>query len=120
MKHRIIVANPCAVVDKPRLRKVEPVFLHPSDVAAVSEALDAHAPYGFIGRFAAYTGLRAGELAALRIGDVAVPRIRAVTDPRRGVGDLRGHVQVRRTVRRTKAGWVMGEPKSVRSTRDVR
>lgn len=58
-------------------------------------------------RFAAFTGLRAGELGALRIRDVLLMR--------------RGHetVQVRRTVSRVAGGWEVGTPKSERSTRDV-
>lgn len=105
MKHRIVASNPCAVVDKPRLRHEEPVFLSPAQVAAVASALDAYAPYGLVVRFAAYTGLRAGELAALRIRDVNF---------------LRRHVEVRRTVQRVpRGGWSFGTPKSARSTRDV-
>lgn len=104
MKHRMIAVNPCAVVDKPRLRHEEPVFLSPDQVAAVAAELDAHAPYGLIVRFAAYTGLRAGELAALRIRDINF---------------LRRHVEVRRTLQRVKGGWAIGSPKSARSTRDV-
>jgi len=104
VKHKIIPPNPCAVVDKPRLQKTEPVFLEPEQVEAVAAALDDHAPYGLIVRFAAYSGLRAGELAALRIRDVNF---------------LRKHVEVRRTVQRTKGGWVFGTPKTARSTRDA-
>jgi integrase len=55
-------------------------------------------------RFAVYTGLRAGELAALRIRDVNF---------------LRRHVEVRRTVQGTRGGWSFGTPKSARSARDV-
>ncbi len=104
LKHRLIATNPCAVVDKPRLRHSEPVFLQPEQVEAIATELDKVAPYGLVVRFAAQSGLRAGELAALRIRDVNF---------------LRGHVEVRRTLQRVKGGWAYGSPKSVRSTRDV-
>jgi integrase len=104
LKHRLIAANPCTVVDKPRIEHTEPIFLEPEEVAAVAAELDAAHPYGLIVRFAAYTGLRAGELAALRVRDVNL---------------MRRHVEVRRTVQRTKGGWTLGTPKSARSVRDV-
>ncbi|MGN7964914.1 tyrosine-type recombinase/integrase [Microbacterium sp. 22179] len=104
VKHRLIATNPCAVVDKPRVAKEERGFLDSSQVNALATKLDAYAPYGLIVRFAAYTGLREGELAALRIRDVNL---------------LHRRVEVRRTVHRVKGGWEVGTPKSVRSTRDV-
>ncbi len=103
-KHRLIATNPCAVVDKPRVAKEERGFLDPVEVTALARKLDAFAPYGLIVRFAAYTGLREGELAALRIRDVNL---------------LHGRVEVRRTLHRVKGGWEIGTPKSARSTRDV-
>jgi hypothetical protein len=102
--YALIATNPCAVVDKPHLRHSEPVFLLPGQVEAIAAELDKVAPYGLIVRFAAQSGLRAGELAALRIRDVNF---------------LRKHVEVRRTLQRVKGGWAYGSPKSVRSTRDV-
>ncbi len=104
LKHRLIAANPCTVVDKPRIERSEPVFLAPEEVAAIAAKLDTAHPYGLIVRFAAYTGLRAGELAALRVRDVNL---------------MRRHVEVRRTIQRTKGGWTLGTPKSARSVRDV-
>jgi integrase len=54
---------------------------------------------------AAYSGLRAGELAALRVRDIDM---------------LHGEVQVRRTVRRARGGeWLFTAPKSVKSVRNV-
>jgi integrase len=104
MKHRLVPANPCTAVDRPRLDPHDMVFLDPEEVAAVAAEMDALPPYGLIVRVAAHSGLRAGELAALRIRDVNL---------------LRGHVEVRRTVARGKDGWTFGTPKSARSTRDV-
>lgn len=104
MKHRLIPANPCGPVERPRLVPHDMVFLAPEEVAAVARELDAWAPYGLLVRTAAFTGLRAGELAALRVRDVNL---------------LRGHVEVRRTVARTGGAWTFGTPKSARSVRDV-
>lgn len=104
LKHRLIAANPCTVVDKPKVAREEPTFLTPEEVAAVAAELDAWHPYGLVVRLAAYTGLRAGELAALRVRDVNL---------------MRRHVEVRRTVQRSRGGWTFGTPKSARSVRDV-
>lgn len=104
VKHKIIPANPCAVVDKPRRVHSGPGFLEPEQVEAVASELDGAAPYGLIVRFAAFSGLRAGELAALRIRDINF---------------LRRHVGVRRTVQRVKGGRQFGTPKTARRTRDV-
>lgn len=104
LKHRLLSVNPCDAVEMPRKSKAEPMFLEAWQVERLAGELDAHAPYGLLVRFAAYSGLRAGELAALRIRDVNF---------------LRKHVEVRRTVQRTKGGWTFGTPKTARSSRDV-
>lgn len=103
-KHRLIAVNPTPAVDMPRKASVEHVFLTSGQVETIATALEPSAPYNLTVRFAAYTGLRAGELAALRIRDVNF---------------LRRHVEVRRTVQRVKGGWRYGEPKTARSRRDV-
>lgn len=106
VKHRLITANPCTVIDKPRVPHVERRFFHPVEVAAIASAMDAFAPYGLIVRMSATTGLRQGEMAALRIGDVRL-------------FGRSPHVQVRRTVARVKGGWAVGTPKTARGSRDV-
>jgi integrase len=104
---RLITYNPCNGVKLPKNHSAddfEPVFLTPAKVEAVAGHLDAQEPYGLLVRFAAYTGLRAAELAGLRMRDV----------------DLKnGHVNVRQTLQRIQGEWVLGTPKSKRSTRDV-
>jgi integrase len=50
--------------------KPEPRFLTAEQVEAVAAQLDTTYPCGLLVRFAAWTGLRAGELAGLNIGDV--------------------------------------------------
>jgi integrase len=104
VKHRLITANPCSVVDKPRLPHVERRLFHPAEVDAIATAMDAAAPHGL--RMASTTGLRQGELAALRIGDVRL-------------FGRAPHVQVRRTVARVKGGWAVGTPKTARGSRDA-
>lgn len=103
VKHRLITANPCSVIDKPRVPHVERRFLHPAEVAAIATAMDAFEPYGLIVRMSASTGLRQGELAALRVGDVRL-------------FGRSPHVQVRRTVARVKGGWAVGSPKTARGS----
>lgn len=104
MKHQLISANPCRAVDKPKVTKRERRFLLPGEVRQIAALLDATPPYGLIVRFAANTGLREGELAALRIGDVSL---------------VHKVVRVRRTLHRVKGGWRPDTPKSARSSRDV-
>lgn len=104
LKHRLIAANPCDAVDMPKKASAAPMFLEAWQVEKLATDLDQFAPYGLMVRFAAYSGLRAGELAALRIRDINF---------------LRRHVEVRRKVQRTKGGWTYGTPKTDRSSRDV-
>lgn len=66
----LIETNPYAHIVKARIRKEKRPFLTSPQVKAIGRLMDEHAPYGLILRFAAYTGLRSGELAALRIADV--------------------------------------------------
>lgn len=106
LKHRLINTNPCAVIDKPQVVREEPVFLTPGQVGAIVERLEEREPvYGLVVRFAAYTGLRPGELEALRIRDVNF---------------LRRHVEVRRQSQYIAGqGWSYSTPKSAKSVRDV-
>ena len=107
-KHDLVVRNPCSVIKTPQSHHEEESFvaqlLTGRQVETAAALLDARHPSGLLLRFAAYTGLRAGELAALQIGDVDL---------------LHGEIQVRRSTLRLKGGWVTGKPKSKRSIRDV-
>jgi integrase len=99
--------NPCSGTPLPTPsadEEFEARILTGAEVESLASELDEHAPYGLLVRFAAYTGLRAGELAGLRVRDVNM---------------LRGHIEVRQTLLRTKGGWTFGTPKSKRSSRDV-
>ncbi len=104
---RLLTYNPCDGVKLPKPETVSefaPVFLTVAQVEAIATRLDSQEPYGLMVRFAAYTGLRAGELAGLRVRDLDL---------------VHGHVSVRQTMQRINAQWVVGTPKSKRSTRDV-
>jgi integrase len=60
-----LLRNPAAGVRVPRSQRREMQFLSAAEVERLAEAVVP--PYGLLVRFAAYTGLRAGELAALRV-----------------------------------------------------
>jgi integrase len=106
-RHRLITYNPCEGVELPRLTNGEafaPVFLSAGDVERLAKELDAQHPYGTLVRFASYTGLRAAEVAGLRVRDVNLAA---------------GHIEVRQTLQRVRGEWAISTPKSARSTRNV-
>ncbi|MFF1879114.1 tyrosine-type recombinase/integrase [Leifsonia sp. NPDC058230] len=107
MRHRLITHNPCEAVELPKPGSREDfaaVFLTLPQVESIAAELDLWYPYGLLVRFAAYTGLRSGELAGLRVKDM----------------DLAGNrVFVRQTIRRINGKWTVGTPKSKNSTREV-
>ncbi len=103
-RHDLVAKNPCTGTELPRREAQEMRCPAPTQVEALAAELDAFAPYGLLVRFAAYTGLRAGELAGLQVRDVNL---------------LRKTVRVERTLQRTKGGWSLTSPKSERSTRTV-
>ncbi|MDP9466251.1 MAG: tyrosine-type recombinase/integrase [Actinomycetota bacterium] len=98
-----LAANPAARVrrnlparnDRPERRP-----LTAEQVEAVAAALPP--PYGLLVRFAAWSGLRAGEVGGLRVGRVNV---------------LRNEVTVAETVVRLRGGMQAGTPKSRKSHR---
>ncbi|MFE3516667.1 tyrosine-type recombinase/integrase [Streptomyces sp. NPDC059166] len=109
IRHEWLVVNPCTGVALPKDNSeiVEKRhFLTPIQVESLAGLLSQKEEwFGLLIRMAAYTGLRAGELAALRVRDIDM---------------LHGEVQVRRTVRRGKGGeWKFTAPKSVKSVRNV-
>lgn len=61
---RMIATNPCIGVKLPRVPQSEMIFLTAEEVRAVAEAIHPH--FRVLIYTAAYTGLRAGELGALR------------------------------------------------------
>jgi integrase len=103
VESRLLASNPAAGLrlDKARAkrarqaRREDRVFLSPSQVHELAEAMAE--PFGLVVTFAAYTGVRAGELAALRVVDVDLEHAR---------------LHVRRSVAEVHGRLVEGDPKS--------
>ncbi|MFC0248594.1 tyrosine-type recombinase/integrase [Citricoccus parietis] len=103
-RHRLISHDPTAAVPKPRTSHYVPNFLTVGEVEEIAGVLDAWNPYGTIVRFAAWTGLRSGELGALRIRDIDL---------------MHKEVRVERTMSWVRGEWLYTAPKSERSKRTV-
>jgi integrase len=73
-RDRRILANPARGVNLPRKRARKHVYLSHQQVALLAEAAGTN---GTLVRFLAYTGLRWGEVAGLRVGDLDMLRRRA-------------------------------------------
>lgn len=73
-----IRSNPCNGVRVPASPKAELVFLDAEQVEALATAIGPR--YGTLVRLAAYTGLRAGEIGALRVGRLDLLRGRLLVD----------------------------------------
>jgi integrase len=71
--------------------------------------VQGHPIYALAVMFAAFTGLRAGELAGLNVGDLTLPQV---------LGSA-GSVNVTRTRRAVPGGWETSTPKSAKSRRVV-
>lgn len=106
-RHRWISHNPATGAALPRIQhaqRFEPLFLSPDDIERLAAALADEAPDDLFVRVAAYTGLRAGEMLGLQVGDVNL---------------FRRTLAVRRTLNRTADGWREDVPKSPKSIRTV-
>ena len=91
-----IRGNPCNGVRVPPSPKADMVFLTAEEVEGLAAAIDSR--FSTLVRFAAYTGLRAGEIGALRVGRLDL---------------LRGRVLVAESVTEVdRMGLVFGEPKT--------
>ena len=71
--------------------------------------VQGHPIYALVVMFAAFTDLRAGELAGLNVGDLTLPQV---------LGSA-GSVNVTRTRRAVRGGWETSTPKSAKSRRVV-
>lgn len=102
--------NPCAAVERPKSRPREDfaaAFLTAAQVEALAHVLSEREGWmGTLFRFMSFTGLRASEVAGLRVRDVVLTSAGA-------------HVEVRQTYRRINNVWIKGTRKSTRSTRGV-
>jgi integrase len=75
VENRLIPRSPCSGVAVPRAQTREMVVLSAEQVGALAEAIGSD--YGPLVTFAAYTGLRWGEVAALRVGRLNLLRASA-------------------------------------------
>jgi integrase len=97
-----LVRNPATGVRAPRSHSREMHFLSAAEVERLAEAIVP--PYGVLVRFAAYTGLRAGEIAALRVKRLDL---------------LRGTVRVVEAASEV-SGWLITGPTKTHAERTVR
>lgn len=82
-------ANPAVGVKIPRAVKADKHFLMPNQVEDLAEIIKR--PSGVLIRFAAYTGLRAGEIGALRVGRVNFER--STVEVAESLSDIAGHLE---------------------------
>lgn len=106
-----IRSNPCVGIDLPSPASPEMLFLTPKQVRELAAHLELRAremtepkPYGLLVEFAAFTGLRVGEIAALRVHALDLRR---------------GSVSVLRAAAKVKGQIVEGEPKTKAGRRVV-
>ena len=85
-----IKGNPAMGLRLPRPGKTEMLFLTPRQVECLAEVLGP--PYETLVRFAAYTGLRAGEIGALRAGRLDLAR--SVVEVTESLSDVNGKLIV--------------------------
>lgn len=106
IKEGLLGSDPCEHVALPREENLrEHPILTLAQLERLADALSSRPPYDLLVRFMALTGLRAGEVIGLRVSDVELANRR---------------VLVRQTRQRIAGkGWVIGTPKSKRSTREV-
>jgi integrase len=107
VKYGYISRNPATVVDPPRQQRKQPTVWTPEHAQAFLAFIqsDGKARRWYpVYLLALLTGMRLGELLALRWSDVDLER---------------GVVHVNRTLQRTKQGLVFAEPKTDRSRRAV-
>ena len=88
-------SSPAAGVSAPRSERHEMRFASEDDVANLANAIVE--PYATLIYTAAYTGLRAGEIAALRVRDL---------------DSIRGRIHVRQAVAEVRGELIYGPPKS--------
>jgi integrase len=96
VKWSVIGRNPVSAADPPRVRSVEIQILAPEEIKQVLAALLGRRIYS-VAVIALATGMRRGEIVALRWGDVDLDG---------------GKIKVERSLEETKAGLAFKEPKT--------
>jgi integrase len=98
----LIPRNPARRVDLPKIEKVEMRFLTPDEVRSLAGAIDPR--YSCLVFTAAYTGLRFGELAALKVSRLDM---------------LRRTIRVEETLSEVSGHLAFGPPKTAAARRTV-
>lgn len=81
-----IRVNPCTGVRMPKSKRSEMLFLEPAQILDLADAITP--PFGTLVLFAAYTGLRAGEIGAMRVGRLDL--LRGTAEVRESLADVKG------------------------------
>jgi integrase len=104
MRMGLVPRNVCDLVSPPKVPKPTRQFFTQEEARAFLSAVEGHRFEGLF-KIALFTGMRQGELLALRWSDIRLnERV----------------IYVRRSVyRRRKHGWVFSDPKSANSTRKI-
>jgi integrase len=89
VRSKLIAVNPAADIDLPRSRKQEMRFLHPQEIRTLAGEIDPR--FRALVLTAGFTGLRWGELAALRVHRVDL--LHATIDVRESVSEVGGHLE---------------------------
>jgi len=87
-KARLVRSNPCADVELPRIEVERPDILTHEDVALLAATIDPR--YSTLVLLAAYSGLRIGEVIALRRSAVDV--LRSTVEVRATAVEVNGHI----------------------------
>jgi integrase len=99
----VIATNPVAAAEPPRVEHAEIVILLPDQIGIVLRALRGRSLYG-VAVIALATGMRRGEIVALRWGDIDLDG---------------GKVRVERSLEQSNAGLAFKEPKTKAGRRVV-
>ena len=83
-------ANPALALRLAKSVAGEKLFLSPEQVSGLADAIQPEM-YATLIRFAAYTGLRAGEICALRLGRLDL--LRGTVEVAESLADLGGHLE---------------------------
>jgi len=90
VRDKIIPSNPAVGVRLPRASRREMLFLTNAQVQQLAQEVGASA---IIVRFAAFTGLRAGEIAGLRVRDLNLKGKTATVRVQRSMADINGRLE---------------------------
>src|SRR6266851_2805352 len=103
VKWGMVTINPVAAAEPPRVQRTEITILTPDQIKSVLQALRGRRLYG-VALTGLATGMRRGEIVALRWGDVDLDA---------------GKIRVERSLEQTNAGLAFKEPKTKAGRRTV-